>query len=259
MNKYITEICRTATEDFRNDMREVINNGVTGGEALNKAFADHRNEHLDNIFEKIQPEFINLIDNIKESLGEIGEFSFKKNDNVFTKGANVNSQSTVHEFYKPAGSVGGTALGTWGGIVAGAKIGTLLGTSLGPGWGNAIGFIAGAAIGLLGGLLGSKLGESSQQFHLNMQKEAAREQIFKIVDDFGTQVSNSYKNQFKEFYSGLGSSINTWLSSQKKEFASREEQIMHDAAKSELEKQQLIATLTKDINKLDKNLNVLNN
>ena len=92
-----------------------------------------------------------------------------------------------------------------------------------------------------------------------MQKEAAREQIFKIVDDFGTQVSNSYKNQFKEFYSGLGSSINTWLSSQKKEFASREEQIMHDAAKSELEKQQLIATLTKDINKLDKNLNVLNN
>lgn len=246
LNKIITEICRVSSENFRNAMRDVINEGVTGGSQLNQAFMDHHKEQLDEIFGKIQPDIIGVTQEIIERIDAIGSFSFNKIE--VQQNANFNKQTNIHSIYQPVGT---STIGV-GGMYGGAVLGTIIFPGIGTVIGGAIG-------GILGGLLGGWLCGKAKDYHLDQQRDTAKEQLFKMIENFKQETIKGYKKNLADYCEEIEKAINQWILSKENEYKDREDSIKADASKSDEEKQVIHIELNNDLGALEKYITLLNN
>lgn len=230
LKKEISEICRISSENFRNEMREVINGGVTGGSRLDKAFSDICREQNDFIFGEIQAKSIDTFQKIIEPFSGIDEFTFAKAD-VMEK-VHTDRQTNIHTFYQPAGS----SFGGIGGMYAGASLGNLIAPVIG-------GIVGGIIGGILGGLFGGWIGKKGMEKQSSSQKVEARKNVFKLIEKFRMETEKNYKKILSERTKELETDIDQWLVDQEIKFEDMEKSIKSDMAKTDLEKQVILEQL----------------
>jgi gas vesicle protein len=229
----INAICKTAAETFRNQVRDVIQSGVTGGEYLNRTVNDYYKAHLNQIFIDIQPKLIGFSKNIEGVVKNIGEFEFKR----VTADLDVDfeSKSRVHDTYSGIGGIGGAA--------GGAKGGAMIGTMLAPGIGTLIGGLVGS---IVGGLLGSFLGKKAQKVHLDKQKEAASLALMKVVEEFKNNTVKAYRSEVDTYMKNLEATVLEWFTQSENGFDEQMKMLLENVEKYEENKQALISDLFRD-------------
>lgn len=99
---------------MRNAVRENIDNGIVGGERLNKAFSDHLKEENAVLFQQVQPKFLRLVEDVSRTLNGLKSCDFHTETTNFS--ANFSSKTNIRDYY---GRIGGSALGVTGVIVGG--------------------------------------------------------------------------------------------------------------------------------------------
>ena len=240
LKENIKEVCRISSERLRNDVRTVINNGVTVGDKLIKAFTDFHKEQVETIFTRLQPRFITLSHEVNERIDDIEEFYFRKVEIPQTP--EFADRTQIHAAYKPILASAAGISGMIGGAELGASIGALFG-GVGAGPGAVIG---GAIGGLMGYLAGMFAGNAAKEFHLDKQKEDAREELFKLIEAFRKESIKNYEEALTSYKGEIFVKINYWMRQREEEFNEREETIMRDALKTEEEKEKLISQLNKN-------------
>ena len=205
--------CQLFTENLRNDVREVIDNGVVGGQQLNQAFQDHLDNRANELSQAVQPEFLQTMEELGRNLGEMKDCRF--NAEKINEQANFSNKTKIHDHYGRLGAVGGT--------IAGAALGSII-----PGVGNVVGGLIG---GLVGGLLGIFSGNKAKKIHVDLQKEAAKKELFAYIKEVQEKAEKTYKDCLERFKSDVDAAIKQWLRNQ-------ENQIDEDyrVAKKDLEK-----------------------
>lgn len=249
LNKKINEICKNESENLRNQVRSLIINGNVN-KGLNKAFNDYSNQFINNIYEKLQPEILEISYKINDLLGDIGDFSF---NNISHKERNgFNDKSKSHQYYSNAGSIVGTGLG----ISAGSSI---IGTTvtLGtvaipiPGVGTLVGLGIGLGITAISAAFGSFLGKKIKEAHLSIQKFYTESELFKLIEQFKTETIADYKKNLSDYCNNIEKTINSWIIKSEESFENNIKSLKENALKSDEEKEILNNQLTIDINILD--------
>jgi hypothetical protein len=198
LHNNILELSKTGAENLKNKVREIIANGLTGGERLAKAYNDNAKEVYGEIFEEIQPQFLSMMEKTTQIIADLKPVSLSKNeievDGTFLDKGN---KAVIAHGGKIGGGTGGTA---------GALIGGLIGSVI-PGVGTTIGAVVGGLLGgLLGGWGGSKIGTSI----LEKQKDAARQELFQQIDSFKDSLEKNYLNLLENFTDGINDALRSW-------------------------------------------------
>jgi len=234
----IASECQKCVENIRNGIRATIDQGVVGGTQLNKAFADYTNRGNEEVFNVIQPAFLDVSNEVMRMLGGLKECSLQSED--FKAAQNVrggfSEKTKVHETYKLAGGivggVGGIALGKTAGAWVGLKVGAMVGGVPGA----IVGTVVGGAIALFAGIFGSTCGSQMRKIHLEQQKETARTELFESASRFSAKLQKSYETAFASFSSKLQDAIRDWLRNQKDAVDKRYRQSVADLSKPAEEK-----------------------
>ena len=196
--KNIQMQCRTGAENLRNNVRELIDSGVTGGARLEQAYNDCAKEVNEEIFKELQEPFITLTEGTRQYIEELQPVSLNKEKAKLTVKASFSEKSKAPTHY---GKIGAGA-----GAVAGAAIGSII-----PGVGTAIGAIAGS---LIGGLLGGWGGKKIASVQVDRQREIARDELFRQIKDFQETLEGNYRNILDDFVEGIDNSLRTWMKEQ---------------------------------------------
>ena len=134
---------RISAENLRNAVREIIDNGVVGGERLNQAFEDHQKAENERLFVILQEDFNKVISELSNTLADLQDCRFEKSDEL-TAGiyGQFSGKTNAPHYYGRIGGAAGAMAGAAGGAWAGAAIGSAV-----PVIGNAIGAAVGGIIG----------------------------------------------------------------------------------------------------------------
>ncbi|MBQ7177167.1 MAG: dynamin family protein, partial [Victivallales bacterium] len=76
----ITEHVRKGAEELRNHVREIIDNGLTGGERLAKAYNDNAKAVHEEIFQELQPSFLSLVEQTTQIISDLKPVSLTKEE-----------------------------------------------------------------------------------------------------------------------------------------------------------------------------------
>jgi len=232
----IASECQKCVENIRNGIRATIDQGVVGGAQLNKAFADYTNRGNEEVFNVIQPAFLDVSNEVMRMLAGLKECSLQSDALKASKNVRggFTEKTKVHETYKLAGGIVGGVGGIFAGVKAGAAVGTLIGGPVG----TAIGAAAGLVTTLLVGIFGSACGAQMRKIHLEQQKETARTELFEAASNFSGKLQKSYENAFGSFSNELQDAIRDWLRNQKDAVDKRYRQAVADLSKPADEKAQ---------------------
>jgi gas vesicle protein len=230
LKNQISEAIKNAKDNFRNNIRTVINSGVTDGKNLQQAFNDIQKEQVTIIFEKIQPLYQDFISEIQFSFSEIPDFSFQKISKKYATG--IEHKAKWETIVKPVGSALGGAGGLAGGILVTAKIGAVLGTPFGP-----IGTAIGAAIGsIVGGIIGLWSGSKISKMVIKNRSKSTQKQIFPIVEEWKKELEKELHTQLKNLFNNTKETVNNWMKKAKDEFDSNEQQLQDNVYLSDSKK-----------------------
>ena len=202
---------RISAENLRNAVREIIDNGVVGGERLNKAFGDHQKNENERLFVVLQEEFNKITSELSNMLADLQDCRFEKSDEL-TAGVNgqFSDKTNAPHYYGRIGGAVGSLGGATGGVWAGAAIGSavpVIGTAIGA----AVGGIIGGILGGLGGWFG---GSKAGQMHIANQQDEARQELFKHIEDYQKVCKNNYRQAFSDFKDEIDSVVRKWLTAQ---------------------------------------------
>ena len=202
---------RISAENLRNAVREIIDNGVVGGDRLNQAFEDHQNAENERLFVILQEDFNKVISELSNTLAGLQDCRFEKSDEL-TAGVygQFSDKSNAPHHYGRIGGAGGAMAGAAGGAWAGAAIGSavpVIGTAIGA----AVGGIIGGILGGLGGWFG---GSKAAQMHIASQQDEARQELFKHIEDYQKVCKNNYRQAFSDFKDEIDSIVRKWLTAQ---------------------------------------------
>ena len=223
--------CQKCVENLRNGVRESIDAGLVGGAQLNRAFNDYKNRGNEEVFNAIQPAFIEVTTQIGQMLEGLKDCAGNSSGILQPKStaSHAFSEKTkVHEFYKPTGSVGGG--------LAGGAIGFALGGPIGA----AIGGLVGA---IFGGLCGSKAREA----HVESQKETARSELFRAAERFAAKLQSDYRQAYERFADEMEHAIRDWLRNQQSAVDSHYRNALADLERPIGEKTETINATRRDI------------
>lgn len=201
LRNLISAECQKCVENLRNGIRETIDQGVVGGEQLNRAFNDHVNRGNEDVFNVVQPVFLEVANEVIRILGNLKDSQLSLSDslkNIKSLGT-FSDKTKVHEFYK---------LG--GGIIGSAAAGLAIAAATGP-----VGWVVGGAIVLLSGLLGSFCGSKAREIQAEKQKETARSELFNAAAKYADKLKATYNDAYAKFADNLQSMIREWLKDQK--------------------------------------------
>lgn len=223
--KDIQTQCRTGAETLRNNVRELIDSGVTGGSRLEQAYNDCAKEVNENIFKELQEAFITLTEGTKQYIEELQPVSLNK--------ANITVKASFSEKSKAPTHYG--KIGAGAGAVAGAAIGSII-----PGVGTAIGAIAGS---LIGGLLGGWGGKKIADVQVDRQREIARDELFRQIKSFQETLERNYRKILDNFVEGIDNSLRTWMKEQgnmlEQEYEKRSKSFMAEQKETEVNLEQV--------------------
>lgn len=236
---------KKSAENLRNAVREVIDNGVVGGQRLNEAFNDHQTAENERLFSVLQEEFNKVTANLSNMLADLRDCRFEKKDDLTAGvlgGDFTNKTNAPHHYGRIGGAAGGL------GVMA---VGALIGSAI-PGLGTAVGAAVGGLVGgLLGGLGGwfggSKLGEA----HISSQQDEARQELFKHIEEYQKLCKTNYRQTFSDFKDEIDQVVRKWLSAQDDLIENNFKRSKNDLNKPIEEKKALQEQTIADLNRLD--------
>jgi len=168
INKKTIETVKKAKENFRNNMREIINEGITDGDDLQSAFNDINEEQINIIFGEIQPLYHDFIGKIQEKVSNI----FKNDLNSINNKQNVGIGSKI-KWDKPI-EMSGSLAGAIGGFLIGGPIGSLI-----------------------GGLFGMFLGKKTSSLVIKKRAESAKRTVFHLIENWSEEIESDFLKQLE--------------------------------------------------------------
>lgn len=245
----IFSLISTETENsaanLRNAVREVIDNGVVGGQYLNDAYNDHQKAENERLFSVLQEEFNKVTANLTSTLAELQDCRFEKTDKLTAgvPGGDFSEKTNAPHHY---GRIGGATLGT-----AGMVVGGILGSAI-PVLGTAVGAAVGGFVGgLLGGLGGWFAGKKAGEIHLASQQEEAKRELFRYIQEYRKICETNYRQAFSDFKDEIDQIVRTWLSAQEKLIEDNFKQAKSDLDRPIEEKRAIQTQIEADLNRLD--------
>lgn len=230
LRKKTQKSIRIAKENLRNDMRIIINSGVTDGEELQSAFNDNKKEQIDIVFEEIQPLIHNFIDTIQDSVSDISKVNLKTFNNEYDIGI-----ETKVKFEGPLSKIIGGVGGIGGGLL-GAEIGAKFGAVGGP-----IGIAIG---GVIGGLIGLFVGKKTSSTVVKKRAESARKEVFSLIEQWNKEMEDHLLTQLEKLSSEIENRVIEWMKNIKIKFGKNEQVLLNTLSSSidenEAKKKELI-------------------
>lgn len=213
LRNLIATECQKCVENLRNGIRETIDQGVVGGEQLNRAFADHVNRGSQDVFNVIQPAFLDVANELTRMLGNLKDCTSAVSGaiKVGTPKGGFSEKTKVHETYKLFGGIAGGVTGFFAGVKVGAAVGTMIGGPVG----TVIGTVAGAVTTMLAGVFGSFCGSQAREIQAENQKNTARNELFTAAAKYADKLKATYNDAYAKFADNLQSMIREWLKDQK--------------------------------------------
>jgi mitofusin 1 len=253
LNINIKKLVQTYTENFRNEIRTILSNGIaTDGSKLESAFSDIRKEQTENLYNETTPLLEDFIESITNELDDIP----KVNTNIFEKEYTIGIDENIHFeslLSKGLGALGGAA-GAYGGALAGAaagaKAGALLGTPLGPGGIAVVGAIGAIAGAMLSGMLSSKAGSLAEQKIIQKRANEARKVIFPIIDEWSKGILSSHELELSRLSKKLTSSVEDSFDNAKENFESEIQKLKENSKLDDKEKESKKRGLESDLETL---------
>ncbi len=247
--------CQKCVEELRNGVRESIDAGLVGGRRLNKAFADYKNRENENVFNAVQPAFMEVAAQIGHMLQGVQDCtvdmpSLLKPKNTGAGASAFSEKTKVHAFYKLGGSiVGGIGASlAAGAIVSGgvsmAAFGALAAT--GP-----VGLVIGGVAALGGMLLGAYCGSKAREAHVESQKETARSELFKAAERFASKLQSEYRQAYESFADEMDRAIRDWVRGQQKVVDERYRKSLIDLELPLKEKMKSIEQTNEDVRRFN--------
>ena len=235
--------CQKCVENLRNGVRESIDAGLVGGAQLNRAFNDYKNRGNEEVFNVVQPAFIEVTSEIGKMLAGLKDCSGSIASILQPKMANSHAfsdKTKVHAFYKSTGVV-------VGGIGAVAAAAAIAGGP--PGW------IVGGIVALAGTLLGGFAGSKAREAHVESQKETARGELFKAAERFAAKLQSEYRQAYDRFADEMEHAIRDWLRNQQSAVDRHYSKALADLERPVGEKTDAIKATRSDIAMLKNALN----
>lgn len=205
IHRMIENECRKAGENLRNGVRDSIDGGLVGGEQLERAYNDYCKREHENLFHVLQPEFLQVGCQIQQLLSSLRDVTFSAPGDSAAEGTNFTSKTQIHEYY-------GRTAGAAAGIGSAAVLYTVAAASGPVGWG--VGLAIGAC-SLVASLFGGWLGGKAKEVHLERQKEEARRELFRAVDDFVQNERFLYKDGYRTLSSEIETNVTEWMRTQR--------------------------------------------
>lgn len=235
---------KKSAENLRNAVREVIDNGVVGGQRLNDAFADHQKAENERLFSVLQEEFNKVTANLSNMLADLRDCRFEKKDDLTAEVAgNFSDKTNAPHHY---GRIGGAALGATGMVVGG-----ILGSAI-PGLGNIVGAAVGGFVGgLLGGLGGWFGGKKVGELQISCQQDEAKRELFKHIEEYQKICKTNYRQAFSDFKDEIDQVVRKWLSAQEELVEKNFKQAKSDLDKPVEEKKAIQKQIAADLDHLD--------
>ncbi len=224
VDSLIASECRKFAENLRNEVRNVIDNGLVDDMRLQKAYSDIlKKKCLPTLFETLQPKFLNMAHQLQEMLAGLQDVDdTAKTLNVAGATARLDSggfskkETASQSVYGVVGAAGGAAVG--------AAIGSVV-----PILGTVIGGVLG---GLLGGFFGGFGGDKLRQIRLEQQKEASRRELFALVAQEERARRELFSSALSDMTEKLDYAIRDWLRNQKDVVDARHRKAIADLSKS---------------------------
>lgn len=213
LRNLIATECQKCVENLRNGIRETIDQGVVDGEQLNRAFADHVNRGSQDVFNVIQPVFLDVANELTRMLGNLKDSSSVVSDSIKVgapKGG-FSEKTKVHETYKLFGGIAGGVAGVFVGVKVGATVGTMIGGPVG----TVVGTVVGAITTMLAGVFGSFCGSQAREIQAENQKNTARNELFAAAAKYADKLKATYNDAYVKFADNLQTMIREWLKDQK--------------------------------------------
>lgn len=194
LDEFIDNECSKAKMDLKFIVTQKINEGLTSGSMLKKAFDDELLNINVKTFDEIQKKMIQIQNNIFNKLADFNKLDISDKVDINVN-SNFSEKTQVHSTYERIGSGGGAILG--------ATLGSVI-----PG----VGTIAGGLVGgLIGGLGGWFAGNKIKEYQIKDQKISAMEELRNFVNIYEETAKCNYKKEFSSFVSGLEERIDEWL------------------------------------------------
>lgn len=244
LTELIRSECQKFVENLRNGVRQSIDAGLVGGEQLNHAFNDYVKQGNEELFQSIQPEFVETGAQLSQILSGLEACGgLKAACQLGVRGQTFSEKTKAHETYGSIGSVAGGIGGLW----AGAKVGASVGSAIGGPVGTVVGTAVGLVVGCAGSLLGAFFGNTAREEQVESQQETARGELFAAAEKLQKKVQTKYEAVVQGFVSEAESSIHDWLRSQKDSVDKQFRTLIGDLEKPVAEKARLVDEIKCDI------------
>lgn len=241
LTELIRSECQKFVENLRNGVRQSIDAGLVGGEQLNHAFNDYVKQGNEELFQSIQPEFVETGTQLSQILSGLEACGgLKAACQLGVRGQTFSEKTKAHETYGSIGSV-------TGGILAGVATGTSVGSAIGGPAGTVVGAAVGLVVGCAGSLLGAFFGNTARDVQVESQQETARGELFAAAEKLQKKAQTKYEAVVQGFVSEAESSIHDWLRSQKDSVDKQFRTLIGDLEKPVAEKARLVDEIKCDI------------
>ena len=131
-----------------------------------------------------------------------------------------------------------------GGAIAGAELCAWIGGAAGGPVGLVIGGIVG---GILGGLFGCWTGSKTREITIGQRVKAVEGEVFRVIDKFVANLSDSLFEQVKTFKEHLLAAISAWEKEQVARFERERAKTIATLAASQEERAQMRESLERDL------------
>lgn len=241
LTELIRSECQKFVENLRNGVRQSIDAGLVGGEQLNHAFNDYVKQGNEELFQSIQPEFVETGTQLSQILSGLEACGgLKAACQLGVRGQTFSEKTKAHETYGSIGSV-------TGGILAGVATGTSVGSAIGGPAGTVVGAAVGLVVGCAGSLLGAFFGNTARDVQVESQQETARGELFAAAEKLQKKAQTKYEAVVQGFVSEAESSIHDWLRSQKDSVDKQFRTLIGDLERPVAEKARLVDEIKCDI------------
>lgn len=248
LTELIRSECQKFVENLRNGVRQSIDAGLVGGEQLNHAFNDYVKRGNEELFQSIQPEFVETGAHLSQILSGLEACGgLKTACQLGARGQTFSEKTKAHETYGSIGSVAGGIGGFCGGIWAGGEVGAMVGSAICPAVGTVVGTAVGLVVGCAGSLLGALFGNTARDVQVESQQETARGELFAAAEKLQKKAQTKYEAVVQGFVSEAESSIHDWLRSQKDSVDKQFRTLIGDLEKPVAEKARLVDEIKCDI------------
>lgn len=239
--------------ELRNTMRTKMRAGIVDGPRLERALREEESVVADDAFGEVEEAIMGFQDKMREKFRGIGEWSATKKCDFETVSR---KESTKWESLAP--TVLGAGAG-FGGGAGGAWAGLEIGLKLGLATGNPIGAIIGGVVGgILGGIIGCWTGSKTRETVIAQRAKAVEGEVFRVIDNFVSNLSDSLFDQAKSFKEHLLAAISAWEKEQVARFERERAKTIATLAASQEERAQMRELLERDLAAVTGFQNILN-